>query len=506
MHFDLDLHLRTPGRLMLLERAACQTLLDRTLEGRPARSGWLGRLLGSTRPAASGDDKDRGETLAMPPIRWASDVEYANGYALVEGIAIIDVEGVMTPEGYFDWWSESFVPGYAQIGEALDAALADTRVRAVLLRVNSPGGLVDGCFDLAARIRAGSKIKPIWAHCRMACSAAYALASGASRILAPAEADIGSIGVLIMHYDFTQMYAEWGIKVEAIQSGARKTDGADWKPLSDDARTHLVSVVGQVAKSFVGTVVAGRGLTEDAVRAQEARWFLAQHDDPAQSALGLGLVDEIANERVAFAALIQSLSDNAAPGAPDGEGSTARAEHQEESDMALKDTIAALRAKASKGDKSAEAELKKFGISVTAGDSEAEAEGEDKDTSGAGDEEDDEDDDAAEAAADDGEGDEEGDDDKEPEAKATGSNAGFALLGCAEAKGRDGLAKELGRKVAAKTMTYGEAKRLLGSAPKASRLGDAMAGRDRNPGRDGSAAKGGLGAAVDRLNVKRQQK
>lgn len=498
MHFDLDLHLRTPGRLMLLERSVCQSMADRAFEARSTRGGggWLSRLLGSTRQVAGDHDGgERGETLAMPPVRWASDVEYANGYALVEGVAIIDIDGVMTPDGYYDWWSDCWYGGYAQISEALEAALADTRVRAILLRVNSPGGLVDGCFDLAKQILAGREIKPIWAHCRMACSAAYALASAATRILAPAEADIGSIGVLIMHYDFTQMYAEWGIKVEAIQSGERKTDGAEWKPLSDDARAHLASVVSQVAKSFIATVVAGRGLTEDAVKAQQARWFLAQHDDPQQSALGLGLIDDIANERATFAALIQSLSDETATGAPGGESTSARAEHEEESDMALKDTVAALRAKAKAGDKKAEADLKAFGISLTAVDAESEEEAAAEDAAA------DDDEAAAEpGSADDAEEDE--DDDAEPAAKATGTKAGFALLGSKEAKGREPLAQKLGAKVASGKMTYGEATDMLAAAPKASRLADAMTGRDRNPGndRDGSGkAKSGLGAAVDRM-------
>ncbi len=496
MHFDLDLHLRTPGRLMLLERSVCQSMADRAFEGRSGRGGgWLSRLLGSTRPQAGEAGESASEKLAMPSIRWSDDVIYTNGFALVEGLAIIDIEGVMTPDGYFDWWSESWVPGYAQIGEALQAALADSRVRAILLRVNSPGGLVDGCFDLAAQIRSGREIKPIWAHCRMACSAAYALASAATRIVAPAEADIGSIGVLIMHYDFTQMYAEWGIKVEAIESAPRKTDGAEWKPLSEDARAHLASVVGQVAKSFVATVVAGRGLTEEAIKGQQARWFLAQHDDPQQSALGLGLIDDIANERATFAALIQSLSDETATGAPGGESTSARAEHEEESDMALKDTVAALRAKAKAGDKKAEADLKAFGISLTADDADPEEE-----AAAEGAAEDDE-----EAATEPGTADDEEDEDDdgaEPEAKATGTKAGFALLGCKEAKGREPLAQKLGAKVASGKMTYGEATDMLAAAPRASRLADAMAGRDRNPGndRDGSGkAKSGLGAAVDRM-------
>ncbi|HEV7278400.1 MAG TPA: S49 family peptidase [Devosiaceae bacterium] len=502
---DLDLALRTPGGIVLLEPRRCSALVERSLTSqRPGGlvSGALGMLgLGRGRAERS----EQPETLAMAPIRWASDVDYGDGYSIVDGIAVIDIEGVLAPDGYYDWWDDVWVGGYTQIGAAYAAALEDDRVRGIFARLNSPGGLVDGCFDLCDELRAGNGAnggKPFWVHARMACSAAYAIASCADRILAPAEGDVGSIGVVIVHTDISGWLAETGIKVEAIQSAPGKTDGAMWKPLSEEARAHLQGVVDQVARRFTGAVEAGRGLSAEQIVALEARWFLAEHDDAARSGLALGLVDEIATERAAFAAFAESLSETTGSGAPAATGTTAakpaaRASQQKETEMSLEDQIAALRAKASRGNKAALAQLKALGVRVS-----AKAEDDDDDAAAEEDKEEakaeDDDDDAA------AEGDD--DDDDEPAAKATGSRAGFKLLGAKQAKGREDLARKLAEKVSAKKLTYGEAKSMLAAAPRKSRLGDAMQGRDRNPGSDtggGSKASAGLGAAVDRLNAKR---
>jgi signal peptide peptidase SppA len=496
---SLDLVLRTTGSVLLLEPNHAQALVDRAFEERrpPQTGGLLSRALGAVarlgRPKAmeDGDDNDGPSVdrskLALPSISWAGTVEYGDGYAIVEGVAIIDIEGVLTPDGYIDWWNWCWVGGYAQIGAAIRAARADERVEAIFLRVDSPGGYVDGCFDLADEIAAGNAKaggKPVWVHARMSCSAAYALSAAADRIVAAAEADVGSIGVLVLHVDVSGLYAEHGIKIEAIQSAPRKTDGAEWKALSDDARSHLQGVVDQIARRFSATVTAGRGISTEAIAALQARWFLAQHDDATQSGLALKLVDEIASEQAAFAALTTSLSS----GAPSPTLATT------ETEMGLKEQIAALRDKAAKGDAAALAELKAMGVALKA------------DTSTEGDPEDEED--KQDGGADE-DTENEGDEDKtEPKPAATGTKAAFALLGAKEAKvaGRSDLARELAAKVADKKLTYGEAKKMLASAPKGSRLADAMAGRDHNPGTDvGDPSKpaAGLSAAVDRLNAKK---
>lgn len=505
---DLDLALRRPGQILLLERTHALGLLDRMLTAQRPGRGLIGNALSALglRPSAGSDIPERPQVLGLPSLPWAETAEQGEGYLIVDGIAVMDIAGVMTPNGYYDWWEDRWAGGYAQIGASFAAAEDDDRVRAIFARVNSPGGLVDGCFDLCDQLAARSK--PFHVHAHMACSAAYALASTADRIDAPREGDVGSIGVLITHYDISDMLAEWGIKVEAIQSGARKTDGAEWKPLSDDARAHLKGVVDQIARRFVATVADGRPMTEDQIRATEARWYLAEHDDPDMSGLALGLVDGIATERAAFAALHQSLDTSGAPAA--GAAITT----EEEADMSLADQIAALRSRAARGDAAARRQLKSLGVRLRAekgDDPESETDEDDREAET-------EDDPEAETEDEDAEGDDEDpeaetedeeaeDDEEEPAAHATGTKAGFALLGCAEARGRDGLARELGRKVGAKKLTYGEARKMLAAAPKGSRLGNAMAGRDKNPGAShgGAAASArGLASAVDRFNARRK--
>lgn len=171
--------------------------------------------------------------------------------------------------------------------------------------------------------------------------------------------------------------------------------------------------------------------------------------------------------------------------------------------MSLKDQIAALRGKAAKGDAAALAELKSMGVSLKAAAEDAPAEDDTDKTADAADDEEDKQD----GGADEGEeGETDETDDGEPKPAATGTKPAFALLRSKEAKGRNALANRLAEKVAAKKLTYGEAKEMLADAPKARPLADAMANRDHNPGADHgepSKAGAGLGAAIDRMNAKK---
>lgn len=465
MPFNLDTALRTPGAILLMDKRAIAARLD--LEPRRAESadgGILGRLARVVGLKAD-HDSDRNDAVALPAVGWAADIEPAEGYVIVDGVAILDIAGILTRQGYYDFWSDCMVAGYEEIGGVLRRAQADDRVRGVFMRVDSPGGFSDGCFELAADIRAMSARnggKPIWAHTWMACSAAYALASAADRIIASASADVGSIGVYVMLLDASEWLKTHGVRIEAIQSGSHKTSGGYWKPLTDDERADFQAVVDQIAREFVAGVTAGRpALTGDAIRAQEARWYLADHADPERSGLALGLVDAIASERDAFAQFLSTLTATA--GTPGAADPISRADDKETA-MTLAEQLAALKTKAAGGVAAAKSELAALAALL-----DPKAEGDDeKDAPAAAGDEDDEDD--------------EEDDAKEPEASATGATAGFALLATPEAKGREALARHLGQRVASKKMTFGEARATLTAAPKSNRLSEAMANRDMNPG------------------------
>jgi len=197
----------------------------------------------------------------------------------------------------------SGLASYTSIAAQLDAALASPEVAAILLDVDSPGGESGGVFDLADRIRAGVQVKPVWAVANdMAFSAAYALASAASRVFVARTGGVGSIGVIAMHIDQSVKDAKDGVRYTAVFAGERKNDLNPHEPISDEAHAVLKAEVDRVYDLFVETVARHRGLDADAVRATEAGLFFGP------DAVGAGLADAVGGFDDALSQLTQSLS------------------------------------------------------------------------------------------------------------------------------------------------------------------------------------------------------
>ena len=223
------------------------------------------------------------------------------GYDVVAGVAVVPVCGTLVQKlGSLRPFSG--MTGYDGIRLAFLTALEDPEVKAILLDIDSPGGEVAGCFDLVDMMYAARGQKPIWASCNeFAFSAAYAIASAADRITVPRTGGTGSVGVVCMHVDLSRALDTAGITVTLIQSGARKTDGADSKPLSDPARERLQAEIDRLGQLFADTVARNRGLASTAVQALEAGCFFGQ------DGIAAGLADAVLAPDAAFAALLNSL-------------------------------------------------------------------------------------------------------------------------------------------------------------------------------------------------------
>ena len=217
-------------------------------------------------------------------------------------IAIIPIHGTLVRRTS-GLEAESGLASYTGITAQLDAALASPEVAAILLDVDSPGGESGGVFDLADRIRAASQVKPVWAVANdMAFSAAYALASAATRVFVARTGGVGSIGVIAMHVDQSVKDAKDGVRYTAVFAGERKNDLNPHEPISDAAHAVLKAEVDRVYELFVETVVRHRGLDADAVRATEAGLFFGP------DAVATGLADAVGCFDDALAQLSQSLS------------------------------------------------------------------------------------------------------------------------------------------------------------------------------------------------------
>lgn len=209
---------------------------------------------------------------AKPLLIEATKLDSAYGarrpYVIREGVALIDIAGVLANEpSIFD----AVVYGataYGEILEEVEQAIADAEVRAVLLRVNSPGGDSDSAFETAAALAELARQKPLWAVADNSMfSAAYLLASAAERIYVPEfTGGAGSIGVYAEHLDWSEFNRKLGVKVTYIAEGEGKTDGNPNEPLSDSARATLEAEVARLYGLFVRAVAARRGIREEAIR------------------------------------------------------------------------------------------------------------------------------------------------------------------------------------------------------------------------------------------------
>lgn len=172
---------------------------------------------------------------------------------VVEGVAIVPVMGPLMRS--FSWYAWS----YDEVARDLRLAARDPAVRAVVLDIDSPGGLVAGCGDCAALIR--SMGKPVTAFVGgMAASAAYWLASACGRIEVGSGAVLGSVGAVIEYVDVEPMFEKMGariIRVVAEQSPNKRLD-----PDSPEGRAELQALVDAAGAAFVAGVAEGRGLSD----------------------------------------------------------------------------------------------------------------------------------------------------------------------------------------------------------------------------------------------------
>lgn len=224
-------------------------------------------------------------------------------YRVRDGIAVIPVTGALIHRG--GWiGNSSGQTSYEGLAAQIEMAASDGMVRGVALEIDSHGGEVAGCFSLADQIRELREKKPVWAFISdHAFSAAYAIASQATRIVMPRTGGAGSIGVICMHADKSALLEQMGVQVTVISAGAHKADGNPYAPLPESVRADLQAEMEQLRSIFAETVGAGRGakLTAEAALATEARCLIGA------DAVEAGLADEIANPREAFEAFADDL-------------------------------------------------------------------------------------------------------------------------------------------------------------------------------------------------------
>lgn len=195
--------------------------------------------------------------------------------------------------------------------EQLAEVESNPRVKAIVLRVNSPGGTVtcsDTMYDQIRRFRERTG-KPVIASAQeVMASGAYYVATGCDEIYAQPTSVVGSIGVIINTFTVDGTLAKLGMKNEVIKSGPLKDMGSPFKPFSSDERAVMQGMIDEYYQRFVTVVQAKCKIQDDAKlkTATDGRVF------SGEQAKSLGLVDQLGSLEDAIARARQLAN---APGA-----------------------------------------------------------------------------------------------------------------------------------------------------------------------------------------------
>ncbi|MBN2111069.1 MAG: signal peptide peptidase SppA [Methanosarcinaceae archaeon] len=210
-------------------------------------------------------------------------------YSPGDKIAVIYIQGTLLT---------SSVPGglgYAtseDIAESIREATADENVKAIVLRINSPGGSSTAGEEVYTEVKTASEsgVPVVVSMGDVAASAAYHISAPADLIVANPSSMTGSIGTIWMFENLSVYYEEEGIEYYIAKSGEFKDMGGSWRGLTEDEKEYANRVVAEVYGNFVEDVARGRNMSVGEVRdLADGRIYTGQR------AQELGLVDEIGN-------------------------------------------------------------------------------------------------------------------------------------------------------------------------------------------------------------------
>lgn len=182
----------------------------------------------------------------------------------VEGaIGVIPIRGTIGQHAD-DWWASTSTD---LVAAQISALVGNPSVGAVVLDIDSPGGIVYGTPELATVIREARGGKPIYSLANsMAASAAYWIGAAADKFFVTPSGEVGSLGVWNAHTDFSKADEAEGIKTTLVSAGEFKTEGNPFEPLSDEARADMQASVDRYHEMFIAAVADGRGVSKSTVR------------------------------------------------------------------------------------------------------------------------------------------------------------------------------------------------------------------------------------------------
>jgi protease-4 len=231
--------------------------------------------------------------------RWEEEVISGSGS---DRIVVINVSGTIGSEagGLFSGGGV----GHSDLLSQIEQATEDEKVKAVVLRVDSPGGGVVASNELYVELKklqaAGKPL--VVSMGSTAASGGYYISAPADKIFANADTFTGSLGVIMTVTNYAETYEKLGLKDYVFKSGEFKDIGSGSREPSAEEAAILQSIIDDAYQGFVDIIAEGRGLSRDEVlKIADGRIY------NGSQALALGLIDELGGIKDAIASA-QSLA------------------------------------------------------------------------------------------------------------------------------------------------------------------------------------------------------
>ncbi len=251
---------------------------------------------------AAGVGGTLGGGTAMPAAHIQE--EHVRGPLSGPAVAIIEVNGPIV-NGRAPSTSFSQVAAADDIIDMLNQARRDASVKAVVLRINSPGGGVVAADRIHQALQ--GLHKPVVVVMEdLAASGGYYIAAGADYIIANPNTLTGSIGVISTFPEASELLDKLGVHFTVIKSGEAKDFGSPYRPMTPEEQAYWQQIINQAYERFVTIVAEGRGLSRDQVlQLADGRVFTGQQ------AVEFGLVDDLGylDDGIAKAADLGGIQD-----------------------------------------------------------------------------------------------------------------------------------------------------------------------------------------------------
>jgi len=164
-------------------------------------------------------------------------------------------------------------------------------IKAIVVRIDSPGGSVGASQEIFEELKKTRRIKPVVVSMgSVAASGGFYVALGGEKIFASPGTITGSIGVVLELPNIEKLLKKIGVETETIKSGAYKDTGSIYRPLTPEERKYLVQKVKLIHDQFIRTISEERKISLEKVKEiADGRIFTGEE------ALALGLIDKLGN-------------------------------------------------------------------------------------------------------------------------------------------------------------------------------------------------------------------